>query len=60
MKNCTECVHANWLRTKSGRLHPSGEGKCGTKRLNCRNCHKRFIGLQSLAFAVVTSIAAKN
>jgi len=30
------------------------------KRLNCPNYRKRFIGLQSLAFAVVTSIAAKN
>lgn len=31
MKNCTECAHANWQRTKSGSLHPSGEGKCGKK-----------------------------
>ena len=31
MKNCTECVHANWQRTESGRLHPSGEGRCGKK-----------------------------
>jgi hypothetical protein len=31
MKNCIECAHANWRRTKSGSLHPSGEGKCGKK-----------------------------
>lgn len=31
MKNCTECVHAKWQRTKSGSLHPSGNGKCGKK-----------------------------
>jgi hypothetical protein len=31
MKNCTECAHANWQRTKSGSLHPSGEGRCGKK-----------------------------
>ena len=29
MKNCTECVHANWRRTKTGALHPSGDGECG-------------------------------
>jgi len=28
MKNCTDCVHAEWVRTKNGRLHPSGDGKC--------------------------------
>ncbi len=28
MKNCTNCKHAAWLRTKSGALHPSGDGKC--------------------------------
>lgn len=28
MKNCTDCIHADWLRTEKGRLHPSGEGKC--------------------------------
>ena len=31
MKNCTECAYANWQRTKSGSLHPSGEGRCGKK-----------------------------
>jgi hypothetical protein len=31
MKNCTECAHANWQRTKSGSLHPSGQGRCGKK-----------------------------
>ena len=28
MKNCTKCGYANWERTKTGRLHPSGEGIC--------------------------------
>jgi hypothetical protein len=28
MKDCTHCKHAAWLRTKSGALHPSGDGKC--------------------------------
>lgn len=28
MKNCTDCKYANWNRTKSGKLHPSGDGKC--------------------------------
>ena len=28
MKTCTECKHAEWQRTKNGRLHPSGDGKC--------------------------------
>jgi hypothetical protein len=31
MKSCTECVHAQWLRTASGNLHPSGDGSCGKK-----------------------------
>ena len=31
MKSCTECAHAEWFRTKSGSLHPSGEGKCGKR-----------------------------
>lgn len=31
MKNCTDCKHAEWARTKSGRLHPSGEGVCTYK-----------------------------
>jgi len=28
MKNCTHCKYADWQRTKSGALHPSGDGKC--------------------------------
>ncbi len=28
MKNCTHCKYADWRRTKSGALHPSGDGKC--------------------------------
>lgn len=28
MKNCTECKYAEWVRTSSGRLHPSGDGMC--------------------------------
>lgn len=29
MKNCTNCKHAQWDKTAAGRLHPSGEGRCG-------------------------------
>lgn len=29
MKYCTDCRHANWAKTKSGRMHPSGDGMCG-------------------------------
>ena len=28
MKNCTDCVFAEWKRTVSGKLHPSGDGRC--------------------------------
>lgn len=28
MKNCTHCKHAEWKKTATGRLHPSGDGKC--------------------------------
>ncbi len=28
MKDCTHCKHANWERTKTGALHPSGAGMC--------------------------------
>ena len=28
MKNCMGCKYAEWDKTKSGRLHPNGEGKC--------------------------------
>ena len=31
MKDCTHCKHAQWERTKAGRLHPSGYGMCGLK-----------------------------
>jgi hypothetical protein len=28
MKNCTDCVHADWKKTAAGKLHPSGDGEC--------------------------------
>ena len=28
MKTCIGCKYADWNKTKSGRLHPSGEGQC--------------------------------
>ena len=28
MNDCTHCKYADWKRTGSGRLHPSGDGKC--------------------------------
>lgn len=28
MPDCTTCAYAEWNRTKTGRLHPSGDGKC--------------------------------
>jgi hypothetical protein len=28
MKNCNKCKHAEWERTKAGKLHPSGSGLC--------------------------------
>jgi len=28
MKNCTGCKHAEWDKTKSDKLHPSGNGNC--------------------------------
>jgi hypothetical protein len=28
MKNCTDCKYANWQRTASDKLHPSGDGMC--------------------------------
>ena len=31
MKNCTDCKHALWDTTATGRLHPSGGGKCKYK-----------------------------
>lgn len=31
MKNCNGCKYALWTRTEKGKLHPSGDGKCGKK-----------------------------
>lgn len=28
MKSCVHCAHAVWEKTKSGKLHPSGDGRC--------------------------------
>lgn len=28
MKNCKGCIYAKWEKTKTGRLHPSGDGNC--------------------------------
>ena len=28
MKNCTDCKYALWKRTKAGKLHSGGDGKC--------------------------------
>lgn len=28
MKNCLGCKYAEWKKTKSGRMHPSGDGQC--------------------------------
>lgn len=28
MKNCTDCIHAEWKRTAAGKLHPSGDWDC--------------------------------
>ena len=28
MKNCTDCKHALWDKTETGRLHPKGGGQC--------------------------------
>ena len=29
MKSCKDCKYADWQKTVSGKLHPSGSGKCG-------------------------------
>lgn len=29
--NCLTCKYADWLRTRYGKLHPSGNGRCGWK-----------------------------
>lgn len=28
MKSCIGCKYAEWEKTKAGKLHPSGDGKC--------------------------------
>lgn len=28
MKICLHCKHAKWNKTATGRLHPSGDGRC--------------------------------
>lgn len=28
MRNCIDCKYADWEKTKTGRLHPSGDGRC--------------------------------
>jgi len=28
MKNCNDCKYSEWDKTKIGRLHPSGSGRC--------------------------------
>jgi hypothetical protein len=28
MKSCLGCRFADWQRTRTGRLHPSGDGQC--------------------------------
>lgn len=28
MRGCLDCAFANWNKTVSGRLHPSGDGRC--------------------------------
>lgn len=28
MKTCMGCKYADWRKTVSGKLHPSGDGKC--------------------------------
>lgn len=28
MKECKGCKYADWKRTETGRLHPSGDGRC--------------------------------
>lgn len=31
MKTCMGCKFAQWDRTAAGKLHPSGQGRCGYK-----------------------------
>lgn len=30
-RDCTTCGLAVWKKTKAGKLHPSGDGRCGWK-----------------------------
>lgn len=29
MKSCNDCKYAQWQKTRTGKLHPSGGGQCG-------------------------------
>jgi hypothetical protein len=29
--SCLNCANADWYRTKTGKLHPNGQGKCTWK-----------------------------
>jgi hypothetical protein len=29
VNDCTHCKYAKWERTAAGKLHPSGQGRCG-------------------------------
>jgi len=29
MKECLRCRYARWKMTSNGRMHPSGDGRCG-------------------------------
>lgn len=50
MKNCTDCKHAQWDRTMSGRLHPSGAGRCGYEyKLPPLPAARRWIGGEPMA-----------
>lgn len=31
MKRCVGCISADWLKTATGKLHPSGNGYCVKK-----------------------------
>ena len=28
MKQCKDCKYAEWAKTKAGKLHPTGAGRC--------------------------------
>jgi len=42
MKQCLDCIHANWRRTKSGALHPNGDGLC-THRLTSADAIRELL-----------------